>query len=192
MAVQPGLSQNIWGVFDVNGNLVVDVDTIASVDYSNESRVSSFPVEEGAFASYNKVTTPYSVHLEMVVGGDRLRLSNFLDKLEQLLNDTQNLYSVVTPERTYLNSTVKRFSYKRKASHGQDMIAALVELYEVRVVSPQYSSVAIALPPTKVKVVDVAMMSCHGKQQLQPPPTPDILHMSSAEIKALARKNARW
>src|SRR5574337_124086 len=48
-----------WGIFRAdNLTPVVIADSVVSVDYRNESRISDFPVELGSFGSYNKVATP--------------------------------------------------------------------------------------------------------------------------------------
>ncbi len=184
------LFNNVWGVFDQSGKSVVDIDTIAAMRYTNKSRVSDFPVEQGAFTTYNKVATPFKMQVKMAVGGSRQRIANFITKLEVLKNDTLNLYHFVTPEMTYLNCTVEEFSYARDNSKGQDMIVALVDLLEVRVVTPSYTTTKIALPASKLKKIDMATMSCHGKQQSQPPPTPNYSTMTLAQLRALARQNA--
>ncbi len=184
------LFTNVWGVFDQSGKSVVDIDTIAAMRYTNKSRVSDFPVEQGAFTTYNKVATPFKMQVKMAVGGSRQRISDFITKLEVLKNDTLNLYHFVTPEMTYLNCTVEEFSYSRDHSKGQDMVIALVDLLEVRIVTPSYTTASVTLPASKLKKIDMASMSCHGKQQPQPPPTPNYSEMTLDQLRALARQNA--
>ena len=184
------LFNNVWGVFDQSGKSVMDIDTITAMRYTNKSRVSDFPVEDGAFTTYNKVSTPFKMQVKIAVGGSRQRISNFITKLETLKNDTVNLYHFVTPEMTYLNCTVEEISYSRENAKGQDLVVALVDLLEVRVVTPSYTTTKVALPASKLKKIDMATMSCHGKQQPQPPPTPNYSTMTLDQLKALARQNA--
>ena len=58
-----GLFDTQWGIFDQSGDPVITADTIVEVGYRREYRISDFPVEEGSFASYNKVQTPYDVRV---------------------------------------------------------------------------------------------------------------------------------
>ena len=181
---------NVWGVFDQSGKSVLDIDTIVGLHYTNRSRVSDFPVEQGAFVSYNKVSTPFKMRVKIAVGGSRQRISNFTAKLEVLKNDTINLYHFVTPEMTYLNCTVEEIAYSRESGKGQDIVVAMVDLLEVRIVTPSYTTTKVALPASKLKKIDMATMSCHGKQQPQPPPTPNYSTMTLDQLRALARQNA--
>ena len=62
-----------WGVYSLSGSLVFDVDSCVDLKFSNKAKVSTFPVEQGAFASYNKVNVPNSVKVRLAVGGqDRI------------------------------------------------------------------------------------------------------------------------
>jgi hypothetical protein len=182
------LFPNTWGIFDQNGVAVLIVDTTVSMHYSNETRVSQFPVEKGGFVSYNKVATPFKAKVRLAVGGDRQRISDALSKMESLLDDTADLYHIVTPEITYLNTTFEKFNYARSSNKGQDLALIDAELLEVREVVPAYTNVQ--LPPSKTKKVNMSTMSSHGKQQTQPPPAPNYGEMSFADLKALALKNS--
>lgn len=188
MAQETQLFPNLWGIFDQNGNQVFDVDSALSLRFSNETKVSSFPVEKGSFASYNKVSIPYKARVRLAVGGDRTRLAALLSALETILDDTANLYHVVTPEMTYLNATVDRFDYAREHGKGQDMIVADVELLEVREVTSQLTSVTITAKKAAKKPENKTKEDT-GKQQ--PGSTPlSLKNVAWGDIAGLARKTA--
>ena len=57
-----------WGVFS-GGAPVITADTVTSLDYKQEWAISDFPVERGAFESYDKVALPYDARVRFAAGG---------------------------------------------------------------------------------------------------------------------------
>ena len=49
-----------WGIY-LDGEPVVDADSVVTFDYRQEWTVSDYPLEQGAFQSYDKVQTPFDV-----------------------------------------------------------------------------------------------------------------------------------
>lgn len=139
---------NIWGIFDVNNDPVFEVDNMMDLGYTNASKVSTFPVEKGSFASYNKVRSPFKAKVRASVGGDQDRIAAFIIALDTVANDV-NLYNIVTPEHTYLNANIEKISYKRSAKDGANLIMGDMELIEIRQVSAQYGNTSLAGTVTK-------------------------------------------
>lgn len=157
---------NIWGLYNSANELVFDVDTVIDLKYENASKISMFPVEAGSFATYNKVRNPYKAKVRMAVGGDQIRVANFIAALDAAANDT-NLYSIVTPESVYVNANIEKISYSRSHDKGVNNILADLEIVEVRQVAPQYSNVSIiraSKKPSAQSKVDT------GKNQVKVPP----------------------
>ena len=84
-----------------------------SADIRNESKVVSAPVEEGSFATYNKVATPLEVNVTLGIQGDDSTLQDALDTLTTLQAGTQ-LVSLVTPNAEYPDLNLEGFNYSRK------------------------------------------------------------------------------
>jgi hypothetical protein len=123
--------QNVWGVFDSQGNSAIDFDSFVSIDYQNNTRVSQAPQEKGSFSSYNKVNNPYDCSIVLSIGADKASRTKFLTRLQEILNSVE-LYTVVTPEQTYLNATLENYSFKREASNGTTLIKAQLNFVEIR------------------------------------------------------------
>jgi len=172
MATMPG---NTWGLLTQDGTSVFDVDSVIDLKYDNANKVSTFPVEKGSFASYNKVKTPYKTKIRLAVGGNQNRIAAFISAMDRVVNDT-NLYNVVTPESVYINANVEHVSYSRAHEKGVNLILADLEVIEIRQVEPQYA--AVSLPAAKVKKADSASKKDTGKNQAQPPP-PDLANVDS-------------
>ena len=106
------LGYNNWGIFDKNGKDALEADSIVEVEYRNESQVSNYIQEQGAFASYNKVDNPYEFTVSVAIAENLFNRSRFIRKIEGI-RKSLDLFSVVTPENTYLNATLQGISYHR-------------------------------------------------------------------------------
>jgi hypothetical protein len=120
-----------WGIYDAGMNLVVEPDSFVSFEHSREWRISDFPVAPGAFASYNKVETPFEERITLAKGGTDQDRQTFLDALDTA-TDSINLYSVVTPGMTYVKVNVVGYDYRRQSSNGVTLLVAELRLRQVR------------------------------------------------------------
>ena len=137
-----------WGVFDQSGNVVLQADTVIAVDFRREFRISDYPIEQGAFASYDKVTLPYDVRvvfaigastLAIFTGGQAARRTAFLKALDAA-SESLNLYNVATPEVIINNVNLVRYSYTRGSDKSSSMIVVDVDFRWVRTsVTSQYT-----------------------------------------------------
>lgn len=120
-----------WGLYDQDGQPVVQFDTFLGIRFRDGSRISSFPVEQGTFSSFNKVDTPYDAALQFAHSGDMASRAALLDKLKELKSSV-GLFSVVTPEKSYPFANVVAYAYERSPRTGPSQL--IVELYveEVR------------------------------------------------------------
>jgi hypothetical protein len=144
-----------WGVFDSSGNqlgasgaaigaaalaalLGPTTPTLAndSTEYSKEMKTASFPVEQGGFANYNKVEMPGEPVVTLIIDGASSvsQRSAFLAAIDAATKST-NLYSVVTPEATYINQSINRYTYRRTAQQGATLLKVELSLSEIRQVS---------------------------------------------------------
>jgi len=152
-----------WGIFDTDGNQLGinasgsnaiisaltsqvtgdsgPVVSTFSFDFVKETRISNFPLEEGSFANYNKVETPASPLVTLILDGSEDDRTRFLEAIDAACVST-DLYSVVTPEITYANYSVSRYSYQRRATKGATLLMVEVALEEIRQVSAAFTTAA--------------------------------------------------
>jgi hypothetical protein len=155
-----------WGIFDAAGNqLGVDASGInpflsvlvsqiggdnspvvstLGVDYVKEMRVSDFPVEGGSFASYNKVELPANPLVTLTLAGSESDRTNFLNAIDAACKSTVG-YNVVTPEVQYINYTLERYTYQRRASRGATLLIVDISLKEIRSVSAAFTTAAVPI-----------------------------------------------
>lgn len=145
--------------------LVAQADSVIDLGYRNENRISSFPVQAGSFANYNKVNNPYEVMVRMTRGGTVADRTSFLSAIDSA-SKSLDLYDVVTPEKTYTNANIQGYSYRREARNGANLMIVDLILIEIRQVQPLYStastansSLSAAVPSTNVGKVQATAPS---------------------------------
>ena len=172
-------TQTKWGIWDAKGKPLGDPSkftgiaamaleslglgstlSTGSVEYAKETRVSDFPIEGGAFASYNKVKLPSNPQVVLRMQGTEAERKKFLDAIDAACNST-NLYSVVTPEIQYSKCTIERYSYMRSAQSGATLLTVTITLKEIRQVDVTYT--------VKPKQADASPKKDSGRVQAQTP-----------------------
>jgi hypothetical protein len=147
-----------WGIFDANGNKVIFPDNIFAFSDRAEWRTSDYPVEDGGFGSYNKVIVPFEDSVRMTKGGSLSQRNAFLKSIDNISGDTL-LYSIRTPEKTYLDVNVLRRELLRRSSEGAYFLEVDLFFRNIQEKTPQYSTAAAntsnaanpaALPTTNV------------------------------------------
>lgn len=146
-----------WGIYDSEGNPLGNPDQFSgffgsllntaglgstlstgSVEYSKETRVSDFPIETGSFASYNKVELAACPFVTLCLTANENDRRLFLDAIDNACKSTE-LYSVVTPEVTYINYSIERYRYSRQSSKGATLLIVEILLKEIRQVSALFT-----------------------------------------------------
>lgn len=118
-----------WGIFS-GGGAVVTADTVTSFDFKQEWAISDFPVEEGAFESYDKVLLPYDARVRFAAGGSLANREALLSSIAAVAGTTQ-VFDVVTPEAVYVSATISHYSYSRTASRGLGLLQVDVWLLQI-------------------------------------------------------------
>jgi len=144
-----------WGVFDDNGNKVINPDNVYAFGDRSEYRVIDYNVQRGAFGSFNKVIVPPEQTLRMTKGGTLTQRTAFLKSIDRIIGDT-NTYAILTPEKPYFNVNLTRAELIRRSSEGAYFLEVDVYFRTIVENNPQYSTTAAntanasnppALPP---------------------------------------------
>lgn len=147
----PGLisgSGTQWGIFDhATHELLLSPDSFMSLDFHNESRISQYPQEEGAFLSYNKVASPYEIRLSLTKGGSVEDRQAFLTSLDAHAGSLV-LLDIATPERTYIKCNISRNRYGRTARQGATLLTVEIGVTEIRETATAVLSSSGASPVT--------------------------------------------
>jgi hypothetical protein len=139
-----------YGITNSSGSAVVQFDSAVEFDVDADSAINSHPIEQGQFAAYNRVQEPIKIGLLLACqgktassasGAQSIRTS-FISTLKALRQGTQ-VVTISTPDASYPNMTLKRFSYKKTADRGAVTIWADTQWAE-----EQSSNVAVSAPAT--------------------------------------------
>jgi hypothetical protein len=120
----------LWGVF-MSGVPVVLADTVTEMGYKQDWAIADYPVERGGFESYDKVNTPFAVHMQFVSGGTEERRQALLDSIAAI-GDTLTLFDVVTPEAVYIGVNLQSYNYRRATRNGLGLMIVNVVFLEIR------------------------------------------------------------
>lgn len=120
-----------WGIYNSSDELALEADSVTSVGYDSEFRIADFPIEQGGFESFDKVSLPFQARVVLTKGGTIEDRRTFLAALNEIRSDTK-LYSVVTPERAYLDVNITRVSIDRSREQGAGLISVEIVLQEIR------------------------------------------------------------
>jgi hypothetical protein len=131
-----------WGIYAANSSSpLLPADSVASVEYAQDYRISDYPQEQGAFESYNKVQVPFQSKVGFLLNQER---EPFLQSIGAQLASL-NLVTVITPEISYPNANLTHYGYRRVARDGVTLIHVDVWCEEVRLTATtQVSSTATA------------------------------------------------
>jgi hypothetical protein len=175
-ATAGGFMASVSGVLGAtsSGRPVLTPDSVLSLEWHGEERISDYPVQNGQFVSYNKVKVPFDLRMVMTCQGlnvvqDALKpvtqlldqaLSNvglafgqpmtrdaFLRQLDSML-DSIDLYDVITPDKVYSNVNLVGYNHAKKSDEGGTLIIAELMFREVRELLPV--GVVSVLPLTQI------------------------------------------
>lgn len=103
-------------------NIVPVTASTAEFEYGQDRPISTFPQEQGAFQSYDKVTLPFDVKMTLVAGGSVANRQAFLSTCMSV-NASFALFDIVTPEFTFPSCNCTRIGWRRNAKRGVSMIS---------------------------------------------------------------------
>ncbi len=107
--------------------------SVVNLEYSLGYRIATAPQEQGAFLSYNKVSTPYQASVTYAISGiASIQRRLFFQAIEDAIASL-TLYSLVMPDFTYPSCNIVRYSFRRSAQRGISMILVDIVAEQVRV-----------------------------------------------------------
>jgi hypothetical protein len=123
-----------WGIFDGTGALAVEADSCVSFDFGQEFKTSTYPIEDGGFASYNKVATPFQPRVTLTKGGGPAERAAFQAQINAVIQSLA-LYTVVTPDAIYPSVSLVRQAFRRTSQNGVTLLSVDLWLEEIRIVA---------------------------------------------------------
>ena len=124
------------------GTVVLSPDSFIDFEYRKEQKIPTYPMQDGAFQSYNKVGMPFDIRLTVTCSGNgKMKKGAFLQAINDLLNGL-DLVDIVTPDATYKSCNLVHVDYRRDSLQGATMITAQLWFQWVRIVSKPTTNTA--------------------------------------------------
>lgn len=107
-------------------------DSFVSLEYRGESITADYPLEQGAFESYNKVQRPFDVRLLLSCNGQgEMSRPDFLAQLEFMKN-SPSLYDIATPDAIYVSLSLNHYDLRRTSTNGVTLLQVDTWWEEIR------------------------------------------------------------
>src|SRR5579863_2690901 len=137
----------VWGVFDSNNRLVVNADSVQDFGWRKENRIPNFPIQSGQFGTYNRIGLPSEASVVLSKGsanGNGLGARTaFLQQIDAIVAQKNiSLYTIRTPEKSYINVSVTRAEMSRRGVGNANYIDVELYFIEIAPVDAQFSTVA--------------------------------------------------
>lgn len=126
-------NQPLWQILGPNGSAVLTPDSFLGMGFKNAAQVSQYPVEQGAFSSYNKVASPYDVFVVVTCNGQGVHTRAEFLAIIQAMQDTTDLFTLVTPDAVYPSCSLVNYDYQRNSHSGVGLLTVAMYFTEVRV-----------------------------------------------------------
>lgn len=184
-----GTAAPMWGLFDADGAQALQPDTFLGIEFRNSSRLSDYPLEQGAFESYNKVANPFDLVVGMAIGGSEAARADFLARL-RAMEDDLNLYTLVTPEEVFESVNLERYDYARKQHNGATLLTVNLYLKEIRI---NLKSEYVTSPegaPTTAEAAAATTAETNASAPGAPLQAADVQNPASASPESLGQVQA--
>jgi hypothetical protein len=123
---------SLWAIYATGtSNVAIQPDSFLGIEMRGEARISDYPVEQGAFDTYNKVQVPREIRLKLACSNDAMARGDFLEQLESM-KESIDIYDISTPDQLYQSFTLTHFDYSRRSTNGVSLIVADCWFEEVR------------------------------------------------------------
>lgn len=136
-----------WGIYNSKGepltgfglSIIGAIQSTESFTYDKRSVISNFPVQQGNFATYNKVKLPATPAVILNLTGTTSDRTQFLNTIDSAIQSNE-LLTIITPEIRYINYSVQSYNYSRTASKGANLLSVTLFLMEVIEISLSVAS----------------------------------------------------
>jgi hypothetical protein len=179
-------SQIVWGVYDENDDLAVTADSVMDMGWRQENRIGNFPIQQGQFATYNRVGLPYECSIVLTKGGTLADRTTFLQEVDAVIAQSNiALYTVRTPEKTYKNMSATRAELARRGTENHAYFDVELFFIQINPVPVQYGQATTSTDLSNSSVPS-AVPTTNQALSLPTTPSPQI---STAAAQALANPN---
>lgn len=136
-------NRNVWGVITPEGDELLPLSSVLSCEVRGESNVVSAPVEQGSFASYNKVSSPMEVNLSVALAGSESDIMQILTTLAAIKRQPV-VMTIITPNGKHTGMTLYSISWQRRREDGIGLMFVDLGFQEIREVETKTADAKLA------------------------------------------------
>lgn len=119
----------------LKGTSLLTPDSFVEFEYREEQKIPIYPLQDGAFQSYNKVGMPFDIRLTVTCSGNgKMSKNEFINAIDNLLTSL-TLVDIVTPDVTYYSTNLIHVDYRRDSTRGATLLIAQLWFQWVRIVT---------------------------------------------------------
>ncbi len=166
-----------WLILDESGGDAIEFTSFVDIEYTNEGKALTYPVEKGSFASYNKVQNPGAIRVTLGKQGTEFEFDAVLTSLDTYQREAVIL-SVATPATFYNDYTLESYSYRRTRDSGAGLLIVELRLQEVKEVATQTRTDVI----TKPKNPSSSGKTNTGKTQTEETSNESLAHIGLGRV----------
>lgn len=133
-------------------------DGLISFEITADAEAPSQPIEEGSFATYNKVKTPREITTQIARMGTETEMEEMITQLERWRTGATRV-NFLTPEIEYPDFTLTSYNYTRTVQQGEGVIIFDLTLQEINSVQTNVTTTVITKPrnPTSASNKDMGL-----------------------------------
>lgn len=131
-----------WTIYDSETQKqICYFDSFERFIYLQKNLVVQYPIEQGSFATYNKINNPLNLGVVLTKSGFSINQSldvmgafskeKFLDDLDVYVNGVKKV-DIVTPSKTFLGFSIESANYTNSVEEGADILIVTLEIKEIR------------------------------------------------------------
>lgn len=120
-----------WGIFLYGVDVLPSMNSMVTFEYRRDWSISDYPVENGAFQSYDKVSMPYESRVRIIAKSSISDRQLLLTEIEAIAGSLL-LYTIVTPERTFKNVNVTHFDIIKRTAQNVGLMIVDLWFIEIR------------------------------------------------------------
>lgn len=138
----------------------LEFQSMMEMSTEESTSLPSEPIEQGSFATYNRVIEPVSIKCRLAVQGYPSTIQSMLNRLTELKNSTEKI-TFITPSASYENLMLEAFDYRKDDHSGHNVLQVDLRLKEVREVPTTMTTSSVNEPePPPVAASSTANGSC--------------------------------
>lgn len=123
----------IYAILNADTGVPLTVpDTWGELTFRKDYQVADYPIEDGAFAAYNKVQRPGSFDFTLIKKGSDLARATWLEAIrQQMVADPVARYHVITPQGIWQSYTISGISHQTRQDRGSNLLYLDLKFSEV-------------------------------------------------------------